>query len=148
MEISALLAICAGNSPVPGEFPSQRPVTRSFDVFLINGWVSNREAGDLRRHRAHYFVIVMMTQTVAAVCATYWYQVRFSKESPFDSRLIFVIFSVVPPTLLHNRSRTLLRALFILNHAVTSVWFRFILAWLVGEYFTLTRTFCQFSFDF
>ena len=31
---SALLAICAGNTPVPGEFPAQRPVTRSFDVFF------------------------------------------------------------------------------------------------------------------
>ena len=31
---SVLLAICAGNSPVTGEFPSQRPVTRSFDVFF------------------------------------------------------------------------------------------------------------------
>ena len=31
---SALLAIYAGNSPVPGEFPAQRPVTRSFDVFF------------------------------------------------------------------------------------------------------------------
>ena len=31
---SALLAICVGNSPVPGEFPAQRPVTRSFDVFF------------------------------------------------------------------------------------------------------------------
>ena len=31
---SALLAIRAGNSPVPGEFPAQRPVTRSFDVFF------------------------------------------------------------------------------------------------------------------
>ena len=31
---SALLAICAGKSPVPGEFPAQRPVTRSFDVFF------------------------------------------------------------------------------------------------------------------
>ena len=31
---SALLALCAGNSPVHGEFPTQRPVTRSFDVFL------------------------------------------------------------------------------------------------------------------
>ena len=29
---SALLALCAGNSPVTGEFPAQRPVTRSFDV--------------------------------------------------------------------------------------------------------------------
>ena len=31
---SALLAICAGNSPVTGEFPMQRPVMRSFDVFF------------------------------------------------------------------------------------------------------------------
>ena len=60
---SALLAICAGNSPVPGEFPAQRPVTRIFIFSLIwvwiNDWVSNREAGDLRRYRAHYDVIQM-----------------------------------------------------------------------------------------
>ena len=61
---SALLALCAGNSPVTGEFPTQRPVTRSFAFFSliyawINGWVSNREAGDLRRHHAYYDVIVM-----------------------------------------------------------------------------------------
>ena len=31
---SALLAICAGNSPPPGEFPTQRPVTRSFHVYF------------------------------------------------------------------------------------------------------------------
>ena len=31
---SALLAICAMNSPVTGEFLAQRPVTRSFDVFF------------------------------------------------------------------------------------------------------------------
>ena len=31
---SALLAICAGNSPVTGEFPAQRPATRSFDAFF------------------------------------------------------------------------------------------------------------------
>ena len=41
---SALLAICAGNY---------------FDV-RINGSVNNREAGDLRRYRAHYDVIVMV----------------------------------------------------------------------------------------
>ena len=33
---SALLVICAGNSSVPGEFPAQRPVTRSFDFFLCS----------------------------------------------------------------------------------------------------------------
>ena len=31
---SALLAIYAEKSPVPGEFHTQRPVTRSFDVYL------------------------------------------------------------------------------------------------------------------
>ena len=60
---SALLAICAWNSPVTGEFPTQNPVTRSVDVFLIyawiNGWVNNRESGDFRCHRVHYDVTVM-----------------------------------------------------------------------------------------
>ena len=59
----ALLAICARNSPVTGEFPTQRPVTGSFDVFFdrawINDWVNNGEAGDLRRYRVHYDVTVM-----------------------------------------------------------------------------------------
>ena len=60
-----LLAICAGNSPVRGEFPAQRPVTLrlGFDVFFDlhpNKRLSlNREAGDLRRHRGHYDVNVM-----------------------------------------------------------------------------------------
>ena len=45
---STLLAICAGNSPVPGEFPTQRPVTRSFDVFFdlrLNKWLSKQSWG-------------------------------------------------------------------------------------------------------
>ena len=33
----ALLALCMGNSPVTGEFPSQRPVTRSFELRLNEG---------------------------------------------------------------------------------------------------------------
>ena len=32
---SVLLALCAENSPVSGEFPAHRPVTRSLDVFFI-----------------------------------------------------------------------------------------------------------------
>ena len=59
---SALLAICAGNSPVPGEFPAQRPVTRSFDVFFdlrLNkrlskqpwGWWFETPVWSLWRHR-------------------------------------------------------------------------------------------------
>ena len=40
---SALLALYEGDSPVTGEFPSQTPGTRSFDIFFnlawINGWL-------------------------------------------------------------------------------------------------------------
>ena len=57
----ALLAICAGNSPVPGEFHTQRPVTRSFDVpfdLRLNkrlskqpwGWWFETPSWSLRRH--------------------------------------------------------------------------------------------------
>ena len=46
--ISALLAICAGNSPVSGEILAQRPVTQSFDVFFdlrLNGRLSKHSWG-------------------------------------------------------------------------------------------------------
>ena len=46
--ISALLAICAGNSAVTGEFPAQKPVTRSFGVFLdlrLNKRLSKQSRG-------------------------------------------------------------------------------------------------------
>ena len=46
---SELPALCEGNSPVIGEFPTQRPVTRSFDISFdlrLNKRVNNREAGD------------------------------------------------------------------------------------------------------
>ena len=58
----ALLAICAGNSPVPGEFPAQKSVMQSFDVFYMRPnkrFGKDCEAGDSRRHLAHYSVTVM-----------------------------------------------------------------------------------------
>ena len=49
--------------PVTGEFTTQKPVTRSFDVFfdlrLNKRWSKQLEAGYLRRHRAHPDVTVM-----------------------------------------------------------------------------------------
>ena len=58
----ALLAICAGNSPVPGEFHTKGQWRGALMFSLIcariNSWVNNGEAGDLRRHRDHYDVIV------------------------------------------------------------------------------------------
>ena len=60
-KISALLALCVGNSPVTGEFPAQRPVMQSFDVFfeLHLNRVNNHDAGDLRCNRAHCDVTEM-----------------------------------------------------------------------------------------
>ena len=61
---SALLVLCERNPPVTGVFPSQRPVTRSFGVFfdvrMNNGWANNWDVDDLRRHRTHYDVTVIL----------------------------------------------------------------------------------------
>ena len=62
---SALLALCAGNSPDTGEFPTQRPVTRSFDVYFdlrpdkrlskqLWGWWFETLSHSLWRHRNVY----------------------------------------------------------------------------------------------
>ena len=63
--IFRVTGLLCGEFTDPGEFPAQRPVTRSFDVFLIyariNDWVNNREAGDLRRHYGHYDVNLMIS---------------------------------------------------------------------------------------
>ena len=43
----ALLVLCAANSPVTGEFSSQRPVTQSFDVFFdlrLNRWLNEQSS--------------------------------------------------------------------------------------------------------
>ena len=60
---SALLALCAGNSPVPVNSPHKGQwrgaLMFSFICAWIHDWVNNREAGDLGRHRGHYDVIVM-----------------------------------------------------------------------------------------
>ena len=60
---SALLAHCAGNSPVPVNSPHKGQWRGSLMFSLIyawiNDWVNNRWAGNLRRHRGHCDVIVM-----------------------------------------------------------------------------------------
>ena len=57
---SALLAICAGNSPVPVNSPHKGQWRGAWMFSLIcvwiNGWVNNREAGDLR-------IVVIMTSS-------------------------------------------------------------------------------------
>ena len=56
-----LLAFCVRNSPVTTPHKDQQRGTLMFSLIYTwtRGWVSNRDAGDLRRHRAHYDVTVM-----------------------------------------------------------------------------------------
>ena len=53
---SALLALCAGNSPVTGEFPAHRPVTQSFDALVLFYLRLKKRLSKQSRHRAHYDV--------------------------------------------------------------------------------------------
>ena len=74
---SALLAICAGNSPVSGEFPAQRPVTQSSDVFFdvrlikrlskhSRGWWFETLSHPLWRHRDDHSFSNMLLDWLAA----------------------------------------------------------------------------------
>ena len=74
---SALLAICAGNSPVPGEFPAQRPVTWSFDVFFdlrLNqllskqswGWWFEMLSHPLWRHCYDFWIFYLLPSSPGA----------------------------------------------------------------------------------
>ena len=78
----ALLALCAGNSLVTSEFPAQRPVTRSFDVFFdlhlnkrLNkqpwGWWLKTPLCSLWRHRNDLSVSFTMVSSFLIVLKTY-----------------------------------------------------------------------------
>ena len=76
---SALLAICAGNSPIPGEFPTHKGQWRGALMFSlicvwINGWVNNGKTGDFRRSRPlcrHRNVFwIFLNITYIAICVT------------------------------------------------------------------------------
>ena len=72
---SALLALCAGNSPVPVNSPHKGQWRGALMFTLIcariNNWVNNREAGDLRRHRGHYDFNVMISYKHRSVMSAY-----------------------------------------------------------------------------
>ena len=51
------------NSPHKGQW--RGALMFSLICVWINGWVNNGDAGDLRRHRAHYDVIVMDTHVTS-----------------------------------------------------------------------------------
>ena len=68
--IFRITGLCVGNLPVPVNSPHKGQwrgaLMFSLICVWINGWVNNREAGDLRRHRGHYDVSVMYYQDCLA----------------------------------------------------------------------------------
>ena len=70
----ALLALCEGNPSVTGGLPDSGQWRGALMFSLIcawtNGCANNRDAGDLRCHRAHYDVTVM--RTVSYIGAKLW----------------------------------------------------------------------------
>ena len=64
---SALLASLCGEFTGDRWIPRTKVSDAELSIFSlifawINGWVDNREAGELRRHRAHYDIIVMLSK--------------------------------------------------------------------------------------
>ena len=69
---SVKLTICAGNSPVTGKSCTKAndAELRCFSLICawLNGWVNNRETGDLRRHRAYYDATIMVPLEFVICC--------------------------------------------------------------------------------
>ena len=78
----------------PGEFQAQRPVKRSLMFSLIcawiNNWVNNREAGDLRRHRGHYYVNVMLHYESSKASHNRWRTIEYHalQENAYQSFIL------------------------------------------------------------
>ena len=74
---SALLALCAGNSPAMVNSPHKGQWRGALRFSLLcawpSGWVNNRDGGDLRRHRTHYGVTAMHAIIACIPCC--WHMV-------------------------------------------------------------------------
>ena len=85
------------NSPYKGQW--RGALMFSLICVWINGWVNNREAGDLRRYRAHYGVIVMrqcIGTSYLSPADPYWRfdrknLIRKIKLGIITTKLLFVI---------------------------------------------------------
>ena len=84
------------NSPHKGQW--RGAIMFSLICVWINGWVNNREAGDLRRYRAHYDVTVMVNDPTP--------EVHYLKGVIYtvDSRYITAEYNTTLHTLRHRES--------------------------------------------
>ena len=88
---SALLALCAGNSQVTGEF--QRGWALMFSLICIwtNGCANNRDAGDLKRHRNVWMHLRHIRQRIWSMANIYWPVVMWQLYwSSADIRKVFI----------------------------------------------------------
>ena len=68
---------------------SDRSLMFSFICVWINSWVNNREAGDLRRFRAHYDVIIMSDLIILDELVMYLIQINSAYINELLSMLSF-----------------------------------------------------------
>ena len=77
-----LLAFCEEKPSVTRGFSSQRLVTRNFDFFFIcawtNSWANNRDSVYLRRHLAHYDVIVIKWEFITVMSGIAIFNIHYS----------------------------------------------------------------------
>ena len=73
---SALLAICAGTKAQRHKGQWRGALMFSLIYLWINGWVNNREPGDLRRHRTHYDVT-----EIVGICG----ELSLASTSPYSA---------------------------------------------------------------
>ena len=108
--------------PLCGEFTGQRwiPLTKASDAELwcflwylhwISGWLNNREAGDLRRHRAHYNVIVMMTGNYHKSSLHSWRRKHVTSHQSLGLLFWFPVLKSIHCNAFHDR--TLLNVLYL-----------------------------------
>ena len=89
---SGLLAICAGNYSLPGEFPAQRPVTWSFDVFFdlrLNKRLSKQSWGwwfEMLPHPLWHHSNVLMRFPVRKCFMFIHISLKFVSKGPTDKK--------------------------------------------------------------
>ena len=102
---SVLLDICAGNSPVPGEFPTQRPVTRSFVVFFdlhLNkrlskqwwSWWFEMSSSPLWRHCNDFWDMETLLRVVSTLVYQ-WISAKQTQLQDVSSEVTFAFFTHV-----------------------------------------------------
>ena len=87
------------NSPHEGQW--RGALMFSLICARINGWINNREAGDLRRHRAHYDVTVMRAVINDVLNVDYTNVHYISDSWSSGEKWIMCWWSFIPPMSSH-----------------------------------------------